>query len=110
MPSVWPTPSQPPTMPRCRCGTWSGTAAKSAACMALSVNCAAHQPSAMITMFGAPARIPRLTTPPSAPIAVHGSRLPARHVVRSEIAPNNGLAMTEHAAPRPETTPSAISL
>ena len=44
-PTVWAMASQPPTAPRCREGTWSGTVAVSAASIAFRVPWAIAQPS-----------------------------------------------------------------
>ena len=91
-------------------GTWSGIAAVTAAYIAL-------RPPARRTSRApspAPSRATDSTSseaaPPTAPPTIHGSRRPARSVVRSENAPNSGLQIIETRAPTPSTRESTSSL
>ena len=110
MPSVCDTATQPPTTPRCATGTWSGTVAVSAANIALSAACARHQPTTITATESATASSSSARAPATAPPATHGTRRPKRDVVRSDSAPNSGLATTDTAEPRPVTSPKTNSL
>ena len=91
-------------------GTWSGIIAVTAASIALSAACTPHQPSSITATFGAADSTARDAAPPRAPPTSHGSRRPARSVVRSENAPASGLQITETSAPTPVTSASTCSL
>ena len=109
-PMVCATATIPPIRPRRLLGTWSGIIAVTAASIALSEACTPHQPSSITATFGATDSTASEAAPPSAPPTSHGSRRPARSVVRSEKAPASGLQMTETSAPTPVTRASTCSL
>src|SRR3954469_3221446 len=109
-PMVWATAAMPPIRPRRSAGTWSGIIAVTAASIALSVACTPHHASTITGTFGATDRTTSDSAPPRAPPTSHGSRRPARSVVRSEKAPATGLQMTDTRAPRPVTRASTCSL
>src|SRR5215470_3355931 len=109
-PRVWAMARKPPTDPRCRVGTWSGTVAVIAASMAFSDPCASDHPSTNDHTESARESTTIATTPPIAPRTTHGSRRPRRDVVRSEKAPHNGLSTIDTAAPTPVTKASTVSL
>ena len=109
-PRVWAMASIPPTRPRRPSGTWSGTAAVTAAYIAFRKACTPHQPSIIIGTESATDSTSSDSEPPAAPTRIHGSRRPIRSVVRSENAPNSGLHTVETNAPTPSTQPSTCSL
>ena len=110
MPSVCETATQPPTTPRSRTGTRSGTVAVSAANIALREACASDQASTIARIDWAVASRTSASAPSSAPTTTHGTRRPKREVVRSDRAPKSGFATTETADPTPVTTPNTNSL
>ena len=110
MPSVCDTAIQPPTTPRSRTGTRSGTVALSAANIAFRDACARLHASAIVSTDWADASSTSASAPSRPPATTHGTRRPNRDVVRSDSAPNNGLAITDTADPTPVTTPKTSSL
>ena len=109
-PMVCATATMPPTRPRRATGTWSGTIAVTAASIALSEACTPHQPTTIHHTLSAADRNASASAPPSAPPTIHGSRRPARSVVRSENAPATGLQITDVRAPSPVTSARICSL
>ena len=109
-PTVWAMASHPPTAPRWRLGTWSGTVAVIAASIAFRDAWASAQPRAITTIDCACESTSIATTPPTSPPSTHGSRRPMRSTVRSENAPQTGLSTVETNAPAKSTSASAVSL
>ncbi len=110
IPSVCAIARKPPTSPRRETGTWSGTAAVTAAYIALMAICAPHHATTMTPTLGATARTSSDAAPPAAPPSTHGSRRPTRNVVRSENAPKTGLLIVDTIAPARSTSDSTPSL
>ncbi len=109
-PAVWEMASTPPTTPRSRVGTWSGTVAVIAASIALSEAWARAQASTSRQTESAPDSSTMATAPPAAPPSTQGRRRPIRSVVRSEKAPHTGLSTVETSAPTPVTSDSTPAL
>ena len=109
-PAVWAMASTPPTTPRSRVGTWSGTVAVMAASIALRAAWASAHASTSRQTESAPDSRSIATAPRAAPPRTHGRRRPDRSVVRSENAPHTGFSTVETAAPTPVTRASTASL
>ena len=100
-------PRMPPTRPRWWAGIWSGSSAVSVASVALTPNCASAQPAVRVAMLVPSATTVRPARPPSMPPISQGRRRPKRDVVRSLIAPKNGLPIRARIAPTDSTALSA---
>ena len=109
-PAVWAMASTPPTTPRSRVGTWSGTVAVMAANIALSEACASAQASTSSHTESAPDSRSIATAPRAAPPSTHGRLRPERRVVRSEKAPHTGFSTVETSAPTPVTSERTAAL
>src|SRR3954451_10353086 len=109
-PAVCAMASQPPSVPRCRAGTWSGTVAVMAASIALSAACANAQASTIASTDWAAASSTIDTTAAARPPSTQGTRRPIRATVRSESAPHSGFRIVDTAAPMPVTRASVASL
>lgn len=76
---------------------------------AFRVSCTRHQPATVVHSPFAPASSSNDTAPPADPATIHGVRRPHRDVVRSDSAPNSGVANRETTAPAPVTHASIVS-
>ncbi len=103
-------PRMPLTLPRCWGGIWSGSSAVRVASVALMPSCASAQPAVSVGMLVPSATISRPAEPTSMPPSSHGRRRPSREVVRSDIAPKNGLPISARTAPTESTVPRAADL
>ena len=72
VPSIWLMPISPPSVPRCRTGTRSGSAAVSDASIPPRPAWAMTQPATITGTAGEAATIAMPTAPVTAPAAVHG--------------------------------------
>jgi hypothetical protein len=103
-------PRIPLTLPRWCAGIWSGSSAVSVDRVALTPSWASAQPAVSTGTLPPSATISRPAKPTTMPPSNHGLRRPKREVVRSDMAPKNGLPTSARTAPTDRTVPRAAAL
>lgn len=96
-------------LPRWNSGTLSAKLAVSVARTAFAETWASTHAMVSCMTSGAKASQARATTKTTTPPTIHGRRRPHRVRVRSEIAPNSGLANKAPRAPNGRTDPTTVS-